>query len=383
MLHRNILKSLKKTNKSIVLLGPRQTGKSTLIEHLQPDLTINLADEDTFLAFSRDPGELKAQLKRLSPKTVFIDEVQRLPSILNTIQTIVDAKTNAPRFYLTGSSARKLRRGQANLLPGRIIQFELAPCVYNELGETFDMEKALSYGTLPGIYLETSNFDREKILQTYAGIYLREEVQAEALTRNIEGFSRFLHVAAAKNGEFLDYTKLASDAGVQRKTAMRFFEILEETLLVHRVESFFGTAYKRLIKHPRYFFFDTGVLNALLGGFEVTQDRIGGLFETFVYLQLRNTLLSLGEDFRISNYRTSNGAEVDFILEWKKQIYAIEVKASKNVGPNDLSGLNSFADAFAKQHRRMIVFLGNQSKTLERETEALTFSDFMKMFAGS
>ncbi len=304
-----------------------------------------------------------------------------LYTLLNTIQTILDNKMSSPpRFFLTGSSARKLKRGQANLLPGRIIQLELGPCVYSELGDIFDLKRALAYGTLPGIYLEENEFDRRKVLETYAGIYLREEVQAEALTRNIEGFSRFIYAVAAKNGQFLDFSKLASDASVERKTATRFFEILEETLIVSRLDAFAASSFKRLIKHPRYFFFDTGVLNSLLGSFSLSSDRIGSLFETFVYLQLINTLKSQARSFRISNYRTSNDAEVDFVLELEDDTYAIEVKASKNVGKYDLSGLKSFGAYWGKRHHKMIVYMGEHAKILEGEIEVLPFREFIKRF---
>lgn len=366
MIPRQLSNVLVKSPSSILLLGPRQTGKSTLIKSLNPEMAINLAFESEFLRFARDPDELPARLRHARPKTVFIDEVQRLPSLLNTIQALLDdAPKGHLKFFLTGSSARKLKRGDANLLPGRIIKYELGALSAQELDYAIDLPRALAYGTLPGIYLEDDLTVREGILDTYAATYLKEEIQAEALTRNIEGFSRFLFCLAARNSDFLDMSKLSSDAAVPRKTANRFLEILEETLLVHRVEAFSKSNYRRLIQHPRLFFFDNGVLNALLGGYDVTADRIGGLFETLVFNQLRTSAAAAAKRFRISTYRTENSAEVDLIVELGRDLWAIEVKASTNVGRSDLTGLKSFANFVGKVHKQIVIYLGNVEKNID------------------
>lgn len=366
MLPRQLSAKIQATAKSVLLLGPRQTGKSTLIKALAPDLTINLALEAQFLRFARDAEELPSQLRRSKARTVFIDEVQRLPSLLNTIQALLDdAAPGELKFYLSGSSARKLRRGEANLLPGRIIACELGPLTALELGDDFDAYRALAHGTLPGIYLDDDQQTREMVLDAYSAVYVKEEIQAEALTRNIEGFSRFLFIAASRNGDFVDLSKLASDAAIQRKTAGRYIEILEETLIAHQLEAFAKSRYRRLIQHPKLFFFDTGVLNALLGGYDVTTDRIGGLFETLIHSQIRAAAAAITARYRLSTYRTENGAEVDFIFEYKNEIWAIEVKASKNVGKNDLSGLKSFGDFIGKPCRRVVIYLGSVEKEIE------------------
>lgn len=186
--------------KSFLLLGPRQSGKSTLVSSLGPDLSINLAHEATYLEFARNPRELEERLAALphakAQQAVFVDEVQRLPSLPNTIQTLLDAPSPRYRFFLTGSSARKLRRGNANLLPGRIFTSQMGPIVGRELDCDLDTVQALSHGTLPGILVETDGYVREKILSSYAATYLKEEVQGEALTRNLEAFARFLSVCA-------------------------------------------------------------------------------------------------------------------------------------------------------------------------------------------
>jgi len=316
--------------RSLLLLGPRQTGKSTLLGQLAPDLTINLALERVFLQYSSRPQELEDVLREHQPRSVFIDEIQRLPSLLNTIQALIDeAKSDKRtlRFLLTGSSARKLRRGKANLLPGRIDVFELGPIVAAEVGYRMSTPKALSHGTLPDPYLDPSEASAARLLRSYAATYLKEEIQAEALTRNLEGFSRFLFVAAEASGQFLDFSKLAQHAKVSRTSAVRFFEILEDTLIAHRVSTFAAAANADLVKHPRYFFFDTGVLNGLLGNFGVSPDRKGFLFEHLLAGQIRVSALARHKNCRLSGVRTRGGLEIDFIVEIEGETWAIEAKA--------------------------------------------------------
>ena len=348
------------------MLGPRQTGKSTLIRSLKPNLEINLAHERTFLDFTSDPEELERRIAATEPTTIFIDEVQRLPSILNTVQVLLDSSRKY-RFFLTGSSARKLRRGRANLLPGRIHSFQLGPLVSAECRYALKTDQALETGTLPGIYTEADPAEREKTLRSYAAIYLKEEVQAEALTRNLEGFARFLRVAAAAAGQFLDLSKLASEAQVNRHAAIRFFEILEDTLLVIRSEAFAKSARRRLIQHPRFFFFDNGVLNGVLGNFICSADRRGALFENFVLTQILHSAHAKDRELQISSYRTEHGAEVDFIVEFPDgTCWAIEVKAGRSVHDSDLSGLSSFADFYKKKHVPLIIYGGAVRKRLGR-----------------
>ena len=235
---RSLESTLVSCKKSILLLGPRQTGKSTLLLNLKPELTINLANEKTFLQFSAQADLLENILSQKKYKTVFIDEVQRIPSILNTIQAIIDENPNKYKFLLSGSSARKLKRGNANLLPGRLVSFNLNPLNLEELKFKYNLNKLLALGCLPGILTEQELKLKKQLLMTYSATYLKEEIQAEALTKNIEGFSRFLYVAASKNGQFIDFTKMSSQAGISQKTASRFFEILEDTLIITRINSF-------------------------------------------------------------------------------------------------------------------------------------------------
>lgn len=377
MIKRNLSPLLGVSKKSVLLLGPRQTGKSTLIGALKPDLSINLADESEYLSFASNPREIHERLKAQPVKTVFIDEIQRLPGLLNTVQAIIDEEGQKTKFYLTGSSARKLRHGKANLLPGRVHSYSLGPLVASEMAYTGDLKKALSIGTLPGIWTDTDSAQREKTLRSYAATYLKEEIQAEALTRNVEGFSRFLYAAGAETGKFLDFAKLCREAALPRQSAIRYFEILEDTLIVRRCEAFRKSARKRLIQSPKFFFFDTGVLNGLLNNFVPSQDRIGALFEHLVFNQIMDSAQSKDKDIRISSYRTEHGAEVDFILEMGGRVFAIEVKSSPHVSRVDLRGFKSFSDYAGKKHPSFILYPGATKKVIDG-VKILPWQEFLK-----
>lgn len=369
MITRHIGTHLATSKKSILLLGPRQTGKSTLIASLKPDLTINLAQESTYLEFLQDPSQLETRLGVYSkPTSVFVDEVQRLPSLLNTVQSILDKPNNRFKFYLTGSSARKLKRGHANLLPGRVHVYTLGPLSVSELGTALDTRKALAIGTLPGIWTETDSATRQKTLRSYAATYLKEEVQAENLARNLEGFARFLNVTAEWAGQFLDLAKLASASQIARQSAVRFFEVLEDCLVVRRAEAFGKSLTRRLIQHPKFYFFDIGVLNGLQGNFEVSSDRIGRLFEHLVFNQIIHEASARDVDIRVSAYRTEHGAEVDFIVERADEVYAIEVKASKVIGSTGYQGFQSFREYYGKRFRSLVLYLGDVKRHV-KETE--------------
>jgi len=284
--------------------------------------------------------------------------VQRLPSMLNTVQVLLDSAPQRYKFFLTGSSARKLRRGQANLLPGRIFTYHLGPVVTREMDYRLDTNQALAHGTLPGILFEPDAKIKEKTLSSYAATYLKEEVQAEALTRNLEGFARFLSVCAEYAGQFLDLSKLATDAQIARQTAVRYFEVLEDCLIVQRLAPFAKSARRRLVQHPRFYFFDPGVLNGLLGNFHLSADRMGNLFEHLICSQILSSAAALDQTINLYAYRTEHGAEVDFIIKVDREIIAVETKASRNISSTDLRGFASFADYYAKPHRAVVLYLG-------------------------
>lgn len=375
VLRRSLFSKLQKSKKSLLLLGPRQTGKSTLIRSLKPDLEINLADEETFYNYSSDPARIKREILR--KKRIFIDEIQRLPSLLNTLQVIMDTNKDL-LFYLTGSSARKLKRGQANLLPGRIFSFELGPLCLDEIPDEINVTDLLMKGLLPEPFLSTESGSWKKLLRTYAATYLKEEIQAEALTRNIEGFSRFFQVMASRSGDFCDISKYASAAFVDRSTARRFFELLVDTLVVSSVEAFTQSQKRRLVQHPKYYFFDVGVLNGALGNFEPSQDRIGVLFEHLILQLLQSAYKARDEEVRISTYRTNAGAKVDFIIERGGKTFAVEVKATRTLGGHDFRGLISFQQFFGKKHQSLLLYLGGSQQQFQNGCLALPWKEGLR-----
>jgi len=381
IIHRHLSDILTKSKKGVLLLGPRQVGKSTLIEGLKPDFTINLSHEPTFLDCAGSPSYLDELIGKRKNISVFIDEVQRLPSLLNTVQVYADSKRQI-RFFLTGSSARKLKRGKANLLPGRVISYSLGPLLVSEIGDDFSLQEVLSTGTLPGIFVEPSTSEKQSVLSSYAATYLKEEIQAEGLTKDLEGFTRFFKYAAATANQFLDMSKLAAKAQVKRPTAIRFFELLEDTLILFHIDSFAKSESRRLVQHPRYFFFDNGVLNGVLKNFQVSEDRVGMLFEHFVVSQIFHASQQHPTATRLSSYRTEHSAEVDIIIEFSDgTVWAVEIKATKNIGPSDFTGLNSFSSFYKKPHRKMIIYRGNVEKNI-RDVPVVPVSRGLELIFG-
>lgn len=325
---------------------------------INPDLKINLANETEYFLFQSDPGELEKLIAATKPKTVFINEIQRIPRLTNTIQSIIDDHSKI-KFYLTGSSARKLRKGQANLLPGRLISYAMHPLSVQEIGDDWQEDKALQFGTLPGIYKNENETEVKNLLRTYASTYLKEEIMAESLVRQIDGFIRFLNAAAFSSGEFLDYSKLSKKAKIPRQSVARHFEILEDTLVVRKVENdpHLDLDFVDLVKHPRFYFFDLGVLNALRGSFSLNQERIGYLFEHLVFNQIINSSTILQNQLNIYNFRTRGGLEVDFIVEIDGKKTAIECKSSQAVSSSELNALKKI-DTYYPKIKKIVIYRG-------------------------
>jgi predicted AAA+ superfamily ATPase len=378
MLGRTIEQRLRTSKKSVLLLGARQVGKSTLTRALRPDLVINLADEAAYLGYAKDPGRLRRELSALGrPSLVVLDEIQRIPALLNSIQAEID-EGSRHRFILTGSSARKLKRGGANLLPGRIVLEHLDPLSVWELGDAFDLDRALQVGTLPGIYL-----DRESgadVLDTYATVYLREEVQAESIIRDVGTYARFLDIAALGSGDWINYSKLASDTEIAKETVRRFFQILEDTLLAFRIPPFASShPSRRVSQRDRILLFDVGVRNALLGLHRHTPAATdkGRLFEQWLILQCLYFIRAHHLAWRAYGYRTDAGAEVDLVLDTGKTLVAIECKLGHNVAAAQLGGLRSFATSTKRPVQSYVVFQGDKPQRFADGILALPFMTFL------
>lgn len=337
MIERILSKQIKDSKKSVLLLGPRQTGKTTLLQAMQPDLQINLAKEREFQTHLNDPGYIEDLVELEKPKTVLVDEVQRLPSILNTIQALIDEKKI--QFYLTGSSARKLKRGHANLLPGRLVNKRCFPLTIQELSNSFGDTELLKFGFLPGIVTNSNVTEKKEVLLSYVANYLREEIQQESLTRNLQGYSKFIHNLPEHSGKLLDYSKMSLKNKLNRFAVHRFFEILEDTLIGQRIYSSDILDHLIKSKHPKFYFFDHGIFNALIGNFNPRLDQLGICHETIIYNQLTAQLTYAGIDHSLTYFRTHSGIEVDFILKIPDETYAIEVKSTDRLTTDDVKHL--------------------------------------------
>ena len=322
--------------KSYFLCGPRQTGKSFLIANsLQGVPVYDLLDTSMYLALSQNPGRLGQEL---TPKDhiVVIDEIQRLPDLLNEVHRLIE--TRRLRFLLTGSSARKLRRSGVNLLGGRARTKHLHPLTYNELRKHFDLQQVLQRGTLPSIYFSD---DPLADLQSYTGTYLEQEIVAEGATRNIPAFSRFLKVAALCNGRIVNFTNVANDAQVARTTVYEYFRILKDTLILHEVPAWRKSMKRKPLASSKYYFFDVGVVSMFQGRtIQPGTPEFGEAFETYIAHELFSYRDYITGD-PVTYWRTTSGFEVDFILG---DHTAIEIKAKANISPQDLKGLKALEE---------------------------------------
>lgn len=379
MLDRLLRHRLIATSKSALILGPRQVGKSTLIRSLKPKRFVNLMDEALYLAYAKDPQRLRRELEAVEPPSLIaIDEIQRLPSLLNTIQALLDEGIKH-RFILSGSSARKLKRGHANLLPGRIIIEHLDPLSYWEMGPKLDLEKILRLGSLPGIYLDREKTS-EEILNSYGQIYLREEIQSEALIRNLGAYARFLDLAAETSGQWINYSKLSSDSEIPKETLRRFYTLLEDTLVVHRVGSFRPKVRQRRVsQRERFIFFDLGVRNALLGLHKsnLSPGEKGLLFEQWIFLQLMAFIHANNKPWKISSFRTDAGSEVDWVLETPRSILAIECKYSSQAGRQDFNGMRTFESFAGRKVRKFVVYLSERPQKFSESETAVSYHQFL------
>jgi len=322
--------------KSHFLLGPRQTGKSFLIAHTLPGVRLyDLLDSATYFSLSHDPTRLAQELTA-QDRLVVIDEIQRLPELLNEVHRLIE--TRRIRFLLTGSSARKLRRSGVNLLGGRARTLSLHPLTWRELGTHFDLSRVITRGLLPSIYFSD---DPRADLHAYTGSYLQQEIVAEGATRNIPAFSRFLRIAALCNGTIVNFTNVANDAQVARTTVYEYFEILKDTLLLHELPAWRHTQKRKPLSSSKYYFFDIGIVAALQGReFRPGTPEFGEAFETYLMHELLCYRDYMSGD-TLHYWRSTSGFEVDFILG---DHTAVEVKAKANVSLADIKSLRALAE---------------------------------------
>jgi predicted AAA+ superfamily ATPase len=381
MNYKRILNIELPNGQSAFLWGARKTGKSTyLAEHFPQSIYYDLLKTDELTRLLVAPHLLREELSALTQAElqypVIIDEIQKIPLLLNEIHWLIENKKIA--FILSGSSARKLKRGAANLLGGRAWRYNLYPLVYKEISQ-FDLLTALNRGLLPSHYLSTHY---ARMMRAYIGDYLKEEIQAEGLVRNLPAFARFLDMAGFTNGQQLNYANIARDCAVDAKTVKEYYQILEDTLIGYLIFPFHKKVKRELISAtPKFYFFDVGIANHLrrrklsvLKGSDA-----GDAFEHFIFMEII-AFLGMNEiDMPIQYWRSKSGLEVDFV--WNDGQVAIEVKISSSPHLADLTGLREFCKDYQSRHA-LVVCQAPRKRIIEIDDklkiEVLPWQDFLE-----
>ena len=360
--------------KSFFLFGPRSTGKTTLLrDQFSPKAIVNLLRSAEFLPLAENPSLLAERVREIRREhpVVIIDEIQKLPLLLDEIHHLIEA--DQATFILTGSSGRKLRRGGVNLLAGRAWQAELFPLVSAEIPD-FDLDRYLRYGGLPQVY--GAEYPREE-LDAYLNTYIKEEVREEALVQNLAPFGRFLKVAALSNAEQLNYSNVASAAGVPLATVRSWFEILNDTFLGFTLESWRESGKRKVAVAAKFYLFDVGVWNFLRGasGLDQGSSEYGKAFEHWVAIELRAWISYSRSKLALRFWRTYTGLEVDFILGHR---LAIEVKSTTRVSDKHLRGLRAFREE-EPRCELLLVCLDETDRTTEDGVRLLHWRRFAEL----
>ncbi len=329
---------------SFFLFGPRGTGKSTLLKQRFDQnecLWLDLLDSSVEDRFFRNPSDLYAIVKALPKeiKYVIVDEIQKVPKLLDEVHRLIEEGDKI--FILTGSSARKLKHGGANLLAGRAFVYHLHPLSCFELKNKFDLEKALHWGTLPKIFSLDENSEKDEFLRSYADTYLKEEIWSEHIIRKLQPFRRFLEVAAQCNGKIINYANIARDVGVDDKTIKEYFLILEDTMIGFFLESYHNSFRKRLVEKPKFYFFDPGVVRSLSRRLSIPltpqTTAYGEAFEHFILLEFIRLSSYFQPDYRFSFIRTTADVEIDLVIERPgKKLLCIEIKSTNIINDTDI-----------------------------------------------
>jgi predicted AAA+ superfamily ATPase len=375
---------LKAPEQSFFLFGMRGVGKSTWSRQAFPDAhRFDLLDEGLFQSYLRDARLFGRELLRIpAGQTVVVDEVQRLPALLNEVHRFIES--HGLRFVLLGSSARKLKQAGTNLLAGRALRRLMFPLLPQELGADFDLAEVLRFGSLPVIWQSSV---KTESLDAYVQMYLKEEIQAEALVRNLPGFARFLPVAALFHGQVLSIAGLARDAGVARTTVSGYLEILADTYLAWLLPAYEGKLRVKERKHPKLYWVDPGVVRAVKREFHPPGEaERGALLEGWVGVLLKaygesGSGLGLRYDDLLYWAPSEGGTEVDFLIRRGKEFTAIEVKAKDSLSSKDFKGLKTIAE-LKGIGRRLVVFLGERPFRTEDGIEALPIRSFLGELEG-
>jgi uncharacterized protein len=369
-----ILKLPLESHQSIFLFGPRGTGKTSWLKsHLPQALYLDLLDFNLYNSLSTNPGRLENLIPKNYQDWIIIDEVQRVPELLNEVHRLIEGQKF--RFILTGSSARTLRRHGVNLLAGRALRYHMHPLIAQEMGDKFDFYHALQYGLLP---MAATQEDPKKYLESYVQTYLREEVLQEGLTRNISSFARFLEIASFSQGSTVNVSEISRELGINRITVATYFDILEDLLLAIRISVFSQRAKRKMIAHDRFYFFDTGVYRIVrpMGPLDSPAEIDGAALET-LFLQSLSAINDYKElGYTIHFWRTLTGLEVDFVIYGPRGLHAFEIKRTNKISNKMLKGLREFGQDYpeAKLH---FLFFGSR-KEYHDEITAIPFEEALK-----
>ncbi len=366
--------------KSAFLWGPRKTGKTTFLKEAFPNsLLYDMLQTDLFLDFIKRPYLLREQILSSTPRQlkepIIIDEVQKIPQMLDEVHWLIENK--GLRFLLCGSSARKLKRGKANLLGGRAWRYEMHPLVFREV-ENLDLLKALNRGLIPAHYLEE---DYRKSLRAYVRDYLKEEVFDEGLTRNIPAFSRFFEAMGYTHGELTNYANIARECGVDAKTVKEYYQILIDTLLGTLIEPYKRRQERQVItKAGKFYLFDVGVAGILTGRHIPDQrgEQFGRGLEHFILMEILAHRSYSELDYEVNFWRTKSGLEVDFILG--RGEVAVEVKGTSRVDKTDLYPLKSFSQEY--HPKRAYLVCNERQKRAHEDIRIVPWRDFLSMLWG-
>jgi len=354
-----ISRILTKSEDSFFLFGPRGTGKSTWISLALPDaLIVNLLEPDVFRRYAARPETLLDLVRgQTAARTIVIDEVQKIPSLLDAVHQLMEEK-RGHQFVLTGSSARKLKRTGTDLLAGRASLKTMHPFMAAELGLKFSLDRALQIGTLPVILGSTNP---EEALKSYVALYLKEEVQLEGFVRKIGDFARFLEIVSFSHASCLNVSNISRECEIERKTVDGYISILEDLLLAMKIPVFKKRAKRRVSEHPKFYLFDSGVFRTLRpsGPLDRAQDIEGQALEGLVAQHLRAWIAYGTKSYDLFFWRTRSGVEVDFIVYGEDGFWAIEVKNTSRIWPEDIRNLRAFGEDFPES-RRILLYRGEE-----------------------
>jgi predicted AAA+ superfamily ATPase len=378
MISKYIDRLLNVPSQSFFLFGPRGTGKTTWVNHqFQKAYRVNLLNESLYQSYLADISQFANELRTLeSGSWVFVDEIQRLPNLLNEVHRFMEEKKL--QFILTASSARKLKKTGVNLLGGRALFKRMYPFFPAELGSAFDLEKVLNFGSIPLVW-ETPN--KKETLKAYIEMYLKEEIKAEALVRNLPGFVRFLPIAALLHGQTLNISSAARNAGIARTTLDGYIEILEDTLMAFRLPAYELKLRLRERKHPKLYWIDPGLVRAVNNRFgDVYPEERGALFEGFVATLLKayKDYYDLFDEFCYWSPASSHMTEVDFLLKRENSYIAIEVKTSQRIHNDHLKGLRAISELKGLK-RKIIIYPGERKMQTEDQIEIWPFGFFIEV----